>query len=442
MGKSAFTSSQPIVQPTFRLEQQMRKQKLLLLFIWVVTQLTACASPNSATTPAQASTMTSPTTIQKGITPTTPLTTIPPTTAQDSACWKMSSHPFPEITLPEKLVIYSYDTGLSVLDFKQHARREISNQDGSISYATTSPNGEWLSYTYFPPEGQKLIIETADGVVEAQTSVKPSWLMYSGVPWLDNQRLWFPDLGTEQRIPPTVIINPFTGQQQELLSDYPGLKRSMVGSIYTPGFHFVYTSVIYHPSLQLVIYPETATEQRNITLWNRQTQKILAKIPITTLYGNPPPMWMPDEKSFLVFAESNAGEPKEWHMVSQDGTVRQLTHLHDLYHNLEIGFDASISPDGKYLAFELSQGESSSNEAKQLMILNLKTLEVINPCISVFFGVSAAVPRPFWSPDSQYVAVLDSMNKATPITILSIEDKWAVNLAEGPMAWPVGWLKP
>lgn len=417
----------------------MRKPSLLILFLTAI-QLTACSSSNATLVPTKhlpatpAITMTIPSNL-KAISTASP-------TAEINQCWKKLPDIPSGVTLPGKLVlsVYSYSQvsfGMSILDFTQNRQREISHV---FENESVSPDGKWLAYFQLGQIDNTLIVESSDGQVKARIPVGEDWLILMGSPpWLDNERLWistWPDIKKGESAP-VVIINPFTGKQQKILSNYPGLERYLVGQLQSAGLHFGYSSAIYDPSLEMVVYPEFAEDGWDITLWDRQSHKALVKIPEIGTYDHSP-LWLPDANQFVVPAQPDRNSPREWLMVSRDGTVRQLTHFHDLYGDkFEIGPHYSISPDGNYLAFGLSQNEDTdSSEPKQLMILNLKTLEITIPCISYFY------PRPVWSPDSQYLVVKATMDrKPSGIAVLNLKDQWITDLKEDAASDPVGWLK-
>lgn len=418
------------------------KKSALLIFSLVLMQLTTCslsntATLNTATPPAKASPTADFTATPTTIMPTATLTAIPSPTPDSDACWSRLPAVPDEVTLPGKLVFKS--NGLSIIDFKQHNTRRAT--DKVVTNVAISPNGEWLSY--FSDGRTELTIESADGQVKRQVPAPAGvgWLsLFDGLPWLDNERLWiseWPDIGES---PPVDIINPFTGEQQKILSNYPGLELYPK----TPGLHFEYSSVVYNPSLQLVAYPEVTKDgYAYITLWDRQAKKALARVPDGGAYGHPP-IWLPDGNRFVVVAATDWDSPREWQMLSRDGTVHQLTHFQDIYgKDFEISPYASISPDGKYLAFGLSLNKDSRSTAspKKLFILNLTTLELINTC--VWFR---DYPAPIWSPDSQYVSVLNvnwdlHEGKPASFVVLNMEDQWVANVPGDLKSELVGWLK-
>jgi WD40 repeat protein len=121
-------------------------------------------------------------------------------------------------------------------------------------------------------------------------------------------------------------------------------------------------------------------------------------------------------------------------MVSRDGKIRQLTYFEKMYSKYRFGTNSSLSPNGRYLAFGLHIGDPASNEPKELIILDLQTLESINTCIPIFdYGAD-----PIWSPDSQYLA----MSASKSVIVLSVEQGWAVKaFTEEEKNWELGgWL--
>ena len=388
------------------------------------TAVVPIISPISSHTPE-------PTPTINQITPTATNTQLSESILQQQCGEVLST--FPAGRVPEGILVLSSPDGLSLLNFSQQTQREIS---GLIEAVGTSPDRKWLSYSNAGSEN--LLIESANGEIQAQVPLKQGWLTFNQGFWLDNEQLWFPIFPRiqEGEVAPMVLVNPFTGKPQEIPSDYPGIKRYQFDFSTSPGLHFGYSSVVFDPSLNLVIYPQEGDDGWYIVLWDRQAEKMIAKIPDGGLYGHMP-LWLPDGNKFVVVARPDWDSPREWIMVSPDGEIRQLTHFEDLYSQFEIGHYASVSPDGRYLAFGLSQGEdTNSDHPKPLIILDLKTGEAIDTCITFSF------PEPTWSPDSQYLAVLSrESNKPSSIVILDIEQNWAAKVSEDPKAKPVGWLK-
>lgn len=411
----------------------MRIKKLLVSLL-STSVLIACSSAKTAAvatiSPTSSHTPESTPTINQ-ITPTATSTQLSESILKQQCREILPT--FPAGIAPQGILVLSSPDGLSLLNFSQQTQREIS---GLIESVGTSPDRKWLSYSNAGSE--KLLIESVDGELQAEVSLKQGWLTFNQGFWLDNEQLWFPVFPRimQGEVAPMVIVNPLTGKQQEIPSDYPGIKQYQYDFSTSPGLHFGYSSVVFDPSLNLVIYPQEGDDGWYVVLWDRQSKKPIAKLPDGGLYGHMP-LWIPDGNEFVVVARSDWDRPREWIMVSRDGEIRQLTHFEDLYAQFEIGIYASISPDGHYLAFGLSQGEdTNSDRPKPLIILDLKTGEAIDTCITFSF------PEPIWSPDSRYLAVLSrESNKPSSIVVLDIEQNWATKMDAGPRAMPVGWLK-
>lgn len=345
---------------------------------------------------------------------------------------------FPEDSIPPGTLVILSPDDLSLVDFRQQTQRTIH---GIFDGVGASPNGKWLSYIVIDPTGENddLVIESADGQKQAQFPFESSAIILDWIPWLDNERIWFPVwIGEED--PTTVVLNPFTGERQELLPGYPDFAPfdHPVNSIKLP---FVYNNVAYDPSLRFVVYPQLFDHQYYVVLWDRETKQELVKIPDTGSYRHLP-LWLPSNKAFVVVARPDRDGPKEWLMVSRDGGIRQLTHLGDLYSEFEFGLYTSLSPDGHYLAFGLShEHDPDPYSSKELIILNLQTLETVNTCIKF--------DHPVWSPDSRYLAVQywDDTQKQSFMAVVDPDQGWAVKVFtdysdkyKNLMAFPVAWL--
>jgi Tol biopolymer transport system component len=348
---------------------------------------------------------------------------------------------FPEGSIPSgTLVIHFLGEELSLINLNQQVQRTIPGHVELYS-PSTSPNGKWLSYTIFTPtdDGYNLVIESADGQRQIKIPVEEDWITFGPIAWLNNERLWLPVLKRSEGLQ-TIVLNPFTGEHQLLLPDYPNFISYYNGPGHVP-LYFGNNSVVYDPSLRFVIYPlESDEHDIYAALWDRETNQMVTKIPNPSIYFGPFPIWLPSGDAFVVSAfqeRSKSGEwTQEWWMVSRNGKINQLTHFENLYLHYEFGEAASLSPDGRYLAFGLYIGDPASNEPKELIILDLQTSEAINTCIPLYDSDL----DPIWSPDSQYLAVRYRDLKS--IGVLNIEQGWVVKaFMEEKKKWEFGgWL--
>ena len=345
---------------------------------------------------------------------------------------------FPEDSIPtEILVVQILTKGLYLLNFQQQTQRLIS---GSGLEAGTSPDGKWLAYVSSTDNGAELIVESPNGERKIQSPFDyQKWFIFDN-PWLGNEQIsyliWYGNAGYDLR---TVVFNPFTGQKQELLPDYPNFNNNYYGPSGSPPLFFKYSNVVYDPSLRFVVYPKKSDYGLYAALWDRETNQEIAKV-FTWGWFLPPPLWYPDSHAFVVTGLSNKESAREWFMVDIDGEIHQLTQLGDQYANYEFGDFASLSPDGHYLAFGLfRESDPSPDVSPDLIILDLTTLKAFNTCITIS-------DTPLWSPDSQYLVVEhpDPNPNSHSIVVLNVDAGWAASVLsndnENEYRYPVGWL--
>jgi hypothetical protein len=122
---------------------------------------------------------------------------------------------FPEGSVPSGTLVVHLPGELSLLNFHQQTQRTIP---GFFVGVGTSPNGKWLSYIAVTSDQVELIVESADGQKQAQLPFDSQAMIFDGIPWLDNERFWYPiwagvDSSMDEYTynPPTVVLNPFTG---------------------------------------------------------------------------------------------------------------------------------------------------------------------------------------------------------------------------------------
>ncbi len=365
-------------------------------------------------------------------------TTLPPENILKFQPLEIVSELPPNIQPTDALVIGSEP--LKLLHFEPQVHLEtIPEVDPDANCLATSPDGKWLAYCPVSddsPTGQWLIVQSADGNQQKKVPLGIYlWYLGSyGFPWLDNQHLAFLRI-VPNEYPregyPVVIINPFTGKQSELISNYPGFQRSPAG----PAGHLDlgHSDVVYDPSLNLVIYP-SAIGSSYLVLWDRQSKTVLAKVERAVGYY---PLWSPDAKQFVVPLlppREDENIVEEWFRIGRDGQVDQLTHFGDYFISAEMGSGYSWSPDGQKLAFwlDVSPGLCSG---PNLAILDISTRQVIDTCI---LGNTLT---PIWSLDSRYI-VIENLNLKTQHTVLvDAQQGQAFDITDiTESSLPIGWL--
>jgi Tol biopolymer transport system component len=127
----------------------------------------------------------------------------------------------------------------------------------------------------------------------------------------------------------------------------------------------------------------------------------------------------------------------EWFSIDRTGEINQLTHFEDYFTEADIEM-ASISPNGRYLAFWLSVNPSTY-PGYNLAVLDLETRQVVNYCIPG--SPTKYSVEPVWSPDSRYIALVDYYDKKTSdshVILVDPAEEWAARVAEN--LAPLGWM--
>jgi hypothetical protein len=225
-------------------------------------------------------------------------------------------------------------------------------------------------------------------------------------------------------------LHYLTGERQVLLPDYPDFAPNiMYGFNKAIRLYFGSANVAYDSLLRYVVYAKFVNNEYYLVLWDRETKQELAKIPDSGFFQHLP-LWLPDGTAFVAAVTNPDGNNlSEWFMVSRDGKIRQLTHFGG-----GIGLNASLSPDGHYLAFAGFQHDPFTR--MDLIILDLQTLKAVNTCIKFDY------PSPIWSPDSQYLVVQswDAEKKQSFVAVVNPNQGWAVKVSNGIRIIPGGWL--
>lgn len=405
----------------------------------VVMFLVSCQSPNQmSTTEVAPSPSVNPigeqyptSTIPVIVTPTVSIQ-LPPENVLEYECLDITTNIPEDAILTGKLMLsgkqpYYYDFG----DRRLHA---IPDNRGDFA---VSPDGKWLAYYEISndsPTGMWLTVENAEGQ-KKRLPLQKEWFWGAGLKWLDDQRLVYNVLDRNKPIPalyPVAVINPFSGEVQEIASDYPGYPPpwGMEGTL-----DFFYSSVVYDPTLDLVVYPEVSADGVFVTLWDRHSQKAIAKLEELGIFYHYP-LWLPDENQFVV-PVIHQGLVNEWFSINRTGEIHQLTHFGDYFTQADIEL-ASISPNGRYLAFWMSVSPSKYTDYN-LAVLDFETQQVINYCIPGSSEKFAG--EPVWSPDSRYIALMDFFDKETSDSHVILVDPfegWATRFVEN--LTPHGWM--
>jgi hypothetical protein len=343
----------------------------------------------------------------------------------------------------DSLLIWSDPLQLLSFDLQAHLIT-VPDIDPDVDCLSTSPDGKWLTYCLFSnesPTGRWLIVESADLQQQEKFSMDMNLRYLGDYLWLDNQRLIFPlirDPNEHPRAYSMMVINPFTGEQLELTSDYPDLRLSVAGPASRMSFN--YSDVVYDPSLNLVIFPSWGGEHNYIVLWDRQSKSALAKVEDQSGGFGHYPLWSPDATQFAVpVVNAIKGENiiEEWYSASREGQVEQLTHFGDYFSVSDIGSASNWSPDGQKLAFWVDLIPSPC-PGLSLAILDMSTKQVTDTCLP---GSSDYDPPPIWSLDSRYIVIRDYSTPPVKTILVELENGRAFDIttlvSDSP---PIGWL--
>jgi hypothetical protein len=366
----------------------------------------------------------------------TPFATITPINFGEaivSQCIKMNSELPQEIVPKGVLVVNTLGHGISLISFKSQSQRERA---GTFIAVGTSPDGKWLVYNTNVDKQFRLVFEPINGGKTIQIPKDLNWSLVKEIRWLDQQRIWFPEISTIQPATSVVVLDPFTNQRTLLKTDYPGVMHYNFGS--DPlGYHFGYSSSVYDPSLNYVIYPQFEQGAGYFqTLMERKTQKVIVKVPSSGYYQNLP-IWQDGKKQFLVvgFPESDKRQ-NEWLSVGLDGIFHQISSFGKMGRKYTIENNAALSPDGRTLAFTLSikKDDMTTVESSHLVLLNLENGNTVDTCLSV--------KKITWSIDGRYLAVSTLPEDGTHNNILLIDliANQGYQLMDGSQLLPVGWL--
>lgn len=195
--------------------------------------------------------------------------------------------------------------------------------------------------------------------------------------WLDNERL----LIYTEKYGHQLLVNPFSGEQQELADEFPDLYPDFEPRLWWP--------IAYSPDLEWVTYyfarKENGRYRQGPVVYNLKTKQILWDQ--ADRVGSDP-AWSPDGQT-LAF--TGGMDEYQLYLFSHDGDVKAVLD-ESLPHE---AFAFSWSPNSRYIAFW---------NAESLMVYDVLQDWVFDTCIAG--GELGVLSSPSWSPDSQQIIVL------------------------------------
>ncbi len=328
------------------------------------------------------------------------------------------------------------------LDTRSWAKQSITIQKlapGSMLDFAVSPDRKHLALEYFNKQSW-LVVVSVDGSQQKIIQEKDDWGDFD---WLDNERLIINHQSTPGGLASLILLNPFTGKQQELkpLADIP---------LDEPPFWGMYTNsrAVYDPTLTRVVYPVMGAGV-DIAFRDVQTGKDLATL--AALHHGDTPKWSPDGKQVAFVADTLTALGRDpWYFAEElysfgwNGEINRLTHMTDNAKSVKI-LEFSWSPDGRSIAFWVNFVPNAAVHNYQLSVLDLATGDNVNYCVDgdplpdhhILRNDSA----PIWSPDgSQLLVEARDPNDESEywVILVDIVHGWAAKIAEN--LAPVGWM--
>jgi len=422
----------------------MIKRFFILLAFLVVTACTAVnnsvVTPTITPLPETAIVITQP-----AFTPTASNTSTVLPDVMSYQCLDIADHP-PSGNVSQGTIVFNNkdntDAFLWNNDTKNVYRFPREEGDRLLEFEV-SPDRKYIVYRHSTESNAKTVVATADGKTVWSKITDPfSWN------WFDNERL-IGLVAPENVTPSLFLLNPFTGQRQELRVDYPDSRLFLND----PSDHWGFRSgglPIYDPTLTRVLYPECDSQCQDrlirgdggwpIALWDIEKGQVIARITTMDSYGDTP-VWTSDGRQFIVAANIDPrfrnSFAKEFVAMSREGQLRQLTHFMDDYEEVEIPDSYSLSPDGKLVAFWII-AKPSQYEGARLAVLNTETGEITNYCIQ-----SDGFVAPIWSPDGTQLLIVTQTAQDQNIqraVLVDLVRNYAAQIADADYVKPVGWM--
>lgn len=364
----------------------------------------------------------------------------------------------------EGQIVFDGQFNDNLLDMQTGNKIPLSQKDNEdLFYMSVSPDGKWLAYLGVVYDQSRntelekwLVVATRDGQQYKVIPWEENWFFIAQ--WLDNERLVIIRQRWNNRNMPfeldsVIMLNPFTGERQELLPDFPDIYDGINGILWG-GYDTSRT--IYDPTLTRVIYPMKPYYQDwasatlvSIILADAQTGQTIDRLySVPMLYGTTP-QWSPDGKRFVTDLDPTLNGDSsskyvggaELYNITRDGQITRLTYL--TTHYVPVIYDYSWSPDNRHIAFWLAFGSETDMNAyreEKLAVLDIITGEVTNYCIPGDFHNDSS-PAPIWSPDGQQLVVVskdESDINHRDVILVDIVHGWAAKIAED--VSPVGWM--
>jgi len=386
---------------TYILEGRVKHKSL---FVFLALVLAGC-SPVTAKPPENATvtpTLTSAAALPPEATPTvapqptaTAAATVTPAVVIDAAsgCLVPAANPQGQVKLSGRPVFLSPGKLPFWYDLASGERGELGEVEKSPErVVAVSPDGRWFAYSAPAEGGRTLVVAAADGGQHFNQAIEGEWKLHG---WLSPQYVRLV-VGTPDQAY-TLVVDPFTGQRTQIPAFAAGGKPGANQRDFLLGT----ANDLPDPTLKSVVYP--AASGGGLVVWDVQEQK---PFPVRQDFSySMTPMWAPDGSQFLMLEQTkpnDAAPTDNWLSVNRQGEVRQVTHLESQYPGARIRAYSSWSPDGRFIAFLLSDA-AGLNGASRWQVLDVEkgTLSpycLVGPAADGFADAA-------WSPDGHYLLV-------------------------------------
>lgn len=316
----------------------------------------------------------------------------------------------------------------------------------AIDDFSVSPDYNRLAYiaSNLYARDQTILITDVDGRTIATYDLNPPLEGGGRIQqWFDNDRLWITFGKGKAPDAYTMILNPFTGENNIIQSDFPKIYNAL------PSFwgSFNQSRAIFNPTFNMVLYPSDG----RIILLDLSNSQIAMSIPDRIGGIGSQPVWSPDGSQFVIdidsanFSSSPKNEGRNIYLISLDGQIVKYTSINNPDNDNFV--DYSWSPDGKFIAFWLKVGEVDIEKViynlYDLAILDINRRQVTDYCIPAYNSGLFPINPPVWSPDGHYLVVASRSNPTldhpqAAAILVDPFNHWAYSIAQNFV--PAGWM--
>jgi hypothetical protein len=127
----------------------------------------------------------------------------------------------------------------------------------------------------------------------------------------------------------TVVLNPFTGEQKELASNYPNIQTTFQINLWGK---YNFSETVYDPTLTRVLYMEEVPGDNAFVLWDIPNEKFLGRYKNDIWNYGQNPKWSPEGDRLAISIDEgseSATSAEDLYLLSRDGELSRLTFFSD-----------------------------------------------------------------------------------------------------------------